>query len=513
MIQSWARTPAALLVLLLFYSFFLWKFSIPMTGDQKVYLTVAMEMREKGEWLIPHLFGKPNFLKPPLQYWCTILGWNVFGFGLFGALIPSVIAMIAAGFLVKRISNSKTWIPCVFFGSTLASMTYGTTAQMEIWIVLFYLLSWHLILSDKPGLALTVVGIMSWIKGPLYSVLWGLGWILHEVVSGRWQGLYSWKTISRVTFGCAVGLSWFFLAGLKFPDEVLGVFLKRENIEKLNTPLGSPTGLWFEFLVTLWPLLPWLMISLLCRENRRRIAGKGSFYLCFALFPALFFTFFPYRVGTYLYILTPLMIWWMSERPVSPQAGGLRVVLTLVVFTAALLALFLVRLSLGHWISPLLAVFALASTAFWVFAHLRLNSSLVGLASLLLVSAVRLGGVELGSRDLEGLRIASGEGSTPIAYLMEGEDIWHEVGLVSSALGRRISLLREQGEIQPFLKSGGKMILAEEQLGLGEGLICRDWSRLKRRMKFPLRELIVEGLDYNLPKLHRTFRICWLPET
>ena len=507
MIDKWVKSPVALAILMCFYSLFLWKMSVPMTGDQKVYLTVAMEMREKGDFLIPSLFGRPNFLKPPFQYWATLAGWRIFGFNLFGALLPSVLALIGSAFLVQRISGSKYWFSSIFFGSTLASMTYGTTAQMEIWVVLFYLLAWMLALRERHGLALMVVGAMAWIKGPLYSVLWVLGWGSYLCAQGRMRELMSWKLLAKIGFGIVIGLSWFMLAALKFPDEVIGIFFKRENIEKLNTPQGSALGLWLEFLATLLPLLPWLMISLLDSGQRAKIWSRRGFYLSFGMIPALFFTFFPYRVGTYLYILTPLMVWFMSEQNLKLNKLG-RFVLALVALIGIFMSIFLFRLAFGKWISVGLAFFGLASVVFWVVSHFTVKVSWVALSSLMLVNAIRLGGVEIGNREIQALRSVLGNSTAPLSYFMEREDIWHEVGLVSSALGHRVFLLREQREIGPWLESGGKVILSDDQVESGVGLSCQEWFRLKRRMKFPLRELILDGLSSESPELSRKYLVC-----
>jgi 4-amino-4-deoxy-L-arabinose transferase-like glycosyltransferase len=84
LIQRLGGGPFAVPFVLGFYLILLWNMSVPMTGDQKVYLSIALEMRERGEWIIPYLFERANFLKPPLQYWTTLLGWKILGFSLFG---------------------------------------------------------------------------------------------------------------------------------------------------------------------------------------------------------------------------------------------------------------------------------------------------------------------------------------------------------------------------------------------------------------------------------------------
>src|SRR5947207_3063788 len=81
------------MILWVFSAYFIgiWKFSVPLTGDQKVYINHSMEMWLSGNWIYPSLFGQHSYYKPPFQYWLTLIGCNVFGFNLFGTMIFSVI--------------------------------------------------------------------------------------------------------------------------------------------------------------------------------------------------------------------------------------------------------------------------------------------------------------------------------------------------------------------------------------------------------------------------------------
>jgi len=508
MIEKLLRSPAAWVALGASYFFGLWWMSIPLTGDQKIYLTIALEMRERGEILIPYLFSAPNFLKPPLQYWATLVGWKLFGFGLFGALAPSVLALFASAWWVKRISGSQTWIPSVFFCSTLASMTYGTTSQMEIWVVLFYLTAWGLSLNQRPGLAWAVAGVMAWIKGPLYPVLWGLGWMLEKILNRQARELIRVRTLIQILLGVALGLLWFVLASRTHFDQLVGVFMKRENLGKMNTPQGTSIGLWAEFIATLFPMLPWLVWSVFASPSGERIWNR-NFLIAFGLIPAIFFTVFPYRVGTYLYPLTPVAIWLMREERFEPVGKWKVPGLLLVWVPAIILALLVLRLGAGGWLTISLSGFLLVSLAFWAIAHLRFNPAWIALASLMLVTGIRLGGGQLGERDLSTLR-SQAVGATGVYYWMENEDIWHEVGLMSAAIGQRIHLLKTMNEVNQVLKMGAKVIFTDEQGAFANGLKCQDWVRLKRRMKFPLRELILSGLRVDDPALSRRYQICGL---
>jgi 4-amino-4-deoxy-L-arabinose transferase-like glycosyltransferase len=513
MIERAIRWPGAILLVLVLYGLFLWKMSVPMTGDQKVYLSIALEMKERGEWIIPYLFGRANFLKPPLQYWATLIGWNGFGFNLFGALIPSVLAMIAAGWVTRRIAGSRNSVTFLFFCSTLSTMTYGTTGQMEIWIVLFYATAWLLWLEGRTLLAWIVTGMMSLVKGPLYPALWVFTVILHQGMSGKKRELLKPRFGMGLILGIGIGLFWYGLAARTHLQEMLNVFLLRENVGKLSTPQGSPLGLWSEFLGTLFPLLPWLILSLASTEFRVKWQKNRVFWISFGLFPAAFFTFFPYRVNTYLYLLAPLAVWMMADETPTVNPRLKRGVNGGVALIALVLAVLGIRLYAGAWMSALLTGAFLISLGFWLGAHLKLKPSWVAVSSLLLVSCIRLAAIEIGEWDIQGLRAAHRSNPAPLAYWIDREDIWHEFGLVSAALSTPISRLKFEEERNTWVKSGNLLILSDEQDAIAQGLKCVDWVRLKKRLKFPLTQLFLKGLSIEDSTLHRIYHVCQAPSS
>ncbi|NDG83811.1 MAG: hypothetical protein EBX52_02090, partial [Proteobacteria bacterium] len=434
MIDRLIRGPGAIFLVLICYLIWISGMSVPMTGDQKVYLSIALEMKERGEWIIPYLFGRANFLKPPLQYWATLTGWNLLGFGLAGALLPSVAALIGSAFLVRRLSGGKSFLPLLFYCSMISSMTYGTTSQMEIWIVFFYTLAWFFWLHQRRILAWVATGVLSWVKGPLYPALWTGSIVLERFLAKKGRECLRPRFIAGGLLGVLIGISWYLLAARTHLDEVLAVFWMRENLGKLSTPQGSMGGLWAEFLGTLFPLLPWMMLSAGSRQIRQRWKENRTFWLAYGLLPAVFFSLFPYRVNTYLFVLTPLAVWMMGEeRPESPRL--LRQLVNLLVGLSGVVLLGLVfRLHAGHWISSVILVAAVVGLGIWAYGHLRLSPAAVGVGSLFLVTVIRLAAIEIGEWDLKALRTYRSLNPGPIAYLIDHEDIWHEFGLVSAAL-------------------------------------------------------------------------------
>jgi 4-amino-4-deoxy-L-arabinose transferase-like glycosyltransferase len=484
--------------------------SVPLTGDQKTYVSIAVEMRARAEWFIPYLFDRPNFLKPPFQYWTTLASWKLLGFHVFGTIFPSVVAMLLAAWLVRELSSDRSWLRALFFCSTVSVMTYGTTAQMEIWIVLAYLWCWHCFLRGRWALAWTGAGVMAWIKGPLYPALWAFGAGIHRFLARKDRDSLPRVTITELLWalaGTLVGLSWFLIAARAHGSEIMGVFFFRENLGKFSVKQGTPWGLWGEFFATLFPMLPWLLAGCLDPGVRARLRSEGRFWLAYALLPAMFFTLFPYRVNTYLFILVPLAVWMMEAGPVEWSTGAKGLLRGLVAPVGAVLLAILLRLYQGDWVSIALLSFFVSAIALWLYGHLCLRPEWIGVGALLMVTAVRLVGVELGERDLAPLRAAHAGGDS-VAYALSGEDIWHEFGQMSVALGDRIELLRSGEERAAFLGRGGLLILNEEQTAFGAGLQCQEWLRMKRRLQLPLRELLLKGLSFQDPTLRRRFLLC-----
>ena len=507
MVRSLFSNSVFIFLLITFcYLIGLWNLSIPLTGDQKVYLSIALEMFEKKEWIIPSLFNEPNFLKPPLQYWATLVGWNVFGLSVFGALLPSVLSLLASSVLVfkigKKINLKSPLVAAVLFASTIGSMTYGSTAQMEIWIVLFMLGAWFAVLESKIFLAYLLVGLMALVKGPLYPVLWTMSylvWDLKEIKNKNFWG--------ALFFGILIGLSWYVLAAATHQASMLNQFLYSENFAKIHTQHGTMTQLWIEFCTSLFPWVFILIASIFQENNRERWKQNQRFYLSFGLLSAVFFTLFPYRVNSYLYFLTPVMAMLASEVELSKSQRKWVTGVYGIVFVAAVFLVY--KLFQSNWIGvELLIGFTVASIIFLI-GSFRGWMNVVGVGSLILVSLIRISGVQIGEKDIAGLRELASDRTTEIAYFIDSLDYWHEFGMISAALGKPIKRIYREDEIDSFLAHGGSVILADHQsLKNVSQLKCVGWNRLKRRTKFPFEKVLEAKISFGDQEINRVYQFC-----
>lgn len=494
------------------YALGLWLYSVPLTGDEKVYISTAMEMWRRHAWLHPWLLGQHSYFKPPFQYWATLAGWSILGFGQLGTFLPSILATVGTCFFLCGLSESLLGMPRheatspLWFAACAGTLTYGTTAQMEIWIAFFYTGAWWAALRarDQPGggarwlcLALLFAGLLSLVKSPLYSVFWVLGYWTYLALGRDWRAFRPATFWLAHLLGILAGASWF--AAVLWTDRAAfwSQYVVRETLDKYNGNSSSALHMWGDFSTFCVPYL--LILPVILAIAARRIP---SFLLAWALIPVLFFSVFPYRTETYLYILMPLMALAMDLGP-AREAGAstalrlacrLNGVLMALLLAGAALITFLAGI-VPAWLALLLAVAGGTSAALaW-----RPRWRALAFSYLAVIFLLRLSCVELGEQDIAGLRqvLASHPGRTLVFYDDSGY-IWHEVGLLSVAVGRPSDRATSPGDLMRALADGRIVVLNDSEResllprllgGLTPEMRARlrmeDWSRWKRGFQLP----------------------------
>ena len=514
--------------------------SIPLTGDQKVYLSTALEMESSGSTLIPVLFGEPSYYKPPLQYWATIASIRQWGYSLFGALLPSVLMAWLAAVCIGSIA-ARLWPETkepharagLWFLASLGTATYGITAQMEIYLVAVNALCWSLALDylERSSLdrlrnpwalyaAWLVAGLGAVVKSPLYSALWGVGFWIHLAVNREWREFKNPHHWLAFVFGSLVGAAWFGVVYHLDGEALVSQYFLRETAAKFGGNGGSIAELWQGLLVSCLPWAPLAVLGLIqfARKGSRALTG---FVVGSALPAALFFTAYPYRISPYLYVVVPtlalLAAWAESER-----GAGLR-------WTQKLTALFIGSVvAYVAWVGMRARIFpapmnavtvALAAIWFWAFWVPRRWIT----AALALVFWYHMAAVSLGERDLQGLRdFAEQNPHRGLSMLDESQNIWHEVGLLSLAVQKPIERLSSVDEVIDALEDGQAVVLSREQSEAfgseireaiteesdGRELEVVHWKRLSTRKELPLSDLLRarRKLEFN-----RDFQILTLP--
>lgn len=90
-------------------------------GDEHYYTDSVLRMAQAGDYVTPRTAeGELRFNKPILTYWSVAAGWRLFGTGLLGARIGSLVAGVALLWLTWRL------------GATLFGRTAGVLAALML---------------------------------------------------------------------------------------------------------------------------------------------------------------------------------------------------------------------------------------------------------------------------------------------------------------------------------------------------------------------------------------------
>jgi 4-amino-4-deoxy-L-arabinose transferase-like glycosyltransferase len=530
------------------YGLGIWAYSVPFVGDEKVYLSTAMEMREKGSLLFPYLFGETSYIKPPWLYWTLLAGWKLFGFNLVGTFFFSVFATAATAMILTQISTELdsselkeritphqkviSSVAGIWFAGCTGTLTYGTSAQMEIWVVFFSSLAWLLFLKHHRtgeakwlALGFLVCGLSGLNKSPLYSVFSVTTyyayllfaprphWMQPSGLRGFLKWLFSKEALIAHFLGVGVGLSWFAVAAFLDRERFWSQYIIQETLSKKG---GNPSTIfhqWMDFSTFTIPFTL-LLIAALFRFpqfKKRQI----SLLLCWSLLPALFFSVFPYRTETYLYILIPplslILDWGLRRLPTSGLAAEprnsdrliARVGTWIIRGNGIIMGLVFTFLAWLTYVTGLLgevgAGLILGAGLSFTFLSWKdgsqdsasINRSRLAYASLGMIVAVRIGAILIGESDLKDLReVIAQSQRNKLAFLDEGRNQWNEVGLLAVAVGAPAVRTYNKAEAKEALKQGAILVLTQDQNDVftsGELILAGEhfWWRLQRRFAIP----------------------------
>lgn len=114
--------------------------------DEGLYTSVARQMIESGNWIVPRVGLETFFDKPPLFYWCEAVCIRIFGATSFAVRLPSATATaltaLALWWWCRRRANERTgWIAAALFLSCPLSFGLARQAVLDSLLTLFLTLA------------------------------------------------------------------------------------------------------------------------------------------------------------------------------------------------------------------------------------------------------------------------------------------------------------------------------------------------------------------------------------
>lgn len=264
--------------------------------DEARFVYVAREMRDTGEWLVPHRHGEIYAQKPPLMFWLINAGEAVVGpvsVGL-GARLPSFLGVLLSLWAVQGLG--VLWLggtagrrAVAVLSTTWLFWQVGGMGQIDALLTGLELSALYLLASNDrmPGTwrvhtAFLLMGLAVLAKGPV-GVIVPLGSYLAATLAGGGRStLRPWQWATGLLLALAVPLAWLFACWLHgAPESYLRELLFTQNVSRAAGELGHrQPWLYFAFHAPL-SFLPWTLfvplayrsLSTTDRVLRRRLTG------------------------------------------------------------------------------------------------------------------------------------------------------------------------------------------------------------------------------------------------
>ena len=543
-----------------------------MAGDEKVYLSQAIEMARDGRWFVQTLADQPDYYKGPLHYILIRAGLFVFGDHIIAGIYMNWLLALIAGLALWRMGRRGGWredragLLGLAAALNVGIWTHGLASQMETELMALYGLAGAALgiealtektkaKSGRGDLPFWVLaGIAGWLKSPLHAALLGSGAVLFWFSIGqlgrRLRSPGPWLSVLCGVAVCALGYGpAYFLDRQNFVD----IFLGRENVGKPDN------GRHIDYVLRSLPhfLFPWVAVTLgglgiLVVRWVQRWKGFGALLgqnlsrapalvlsadetlarlgVAAALPTIIFFCAFPYKGQNYnLPALSLLLIAAWAAFPGGVPRWSHRVagVLNAAVFLAvcAVCARFFLPTGVPEWWHWSWLVLALGASA--VAAALFLTCETArGAALAAMLFFVGFGALitPLGEREMAGVRrFVRDRPDVALHYYNLEPTIWSEWGLLQLVLHRPVQGVHQEKQLAAALAPGHALLVpGAEALGQLQahakaagisldGIHQQAWTRWMTKGKNAQGQTLwgVAWRQGKLTVLEREFYILW----
>ncbi|HYW52176.1 MAG TPA: glycosyltransferase family 39 protein, partial [Gemmatimonadaceae bacterium] len=255
--------------------------------DETRYAAVALEMMQRGDWLVPHLNGATYSHKPPLLFWLVLAGWKLFGVSTAWARLVAPLAGLVALLLVSSLARrlwphdarTRGWAPLITAGA-LVWASFGTLFMFDTLLACSALLALQGILlavehSRRRGIFMLAAGIALGIlaKGPVIflhvlPVALAAPWWATPRADRRWRQWYL-ALLGGVLLGAAGALAWAIPAGIAGGPEYQRAIFLGQTAGRMTRSFAHGRALWWYLPLLPAVLFPWF----LWRESWRAMSA------------------------------------------------------------------------------------------------------------------------------------------------------------------------------------------------------------------------------------------------
>lgn len=261
--------------------------------DETRYLTVAWEMHQSGNWILPTLNYEPYHHKPPVLFWAINLLWSVFGVAQQVAMIvPYLCAfalLLGTARLATRLFPKSPEVPLLTVGLFTGSLPFVIYSNLimfdlllSVWVIFAITAIWDYIHTRDPKQILVLglcigLGLLS--KGPVVLLHFSTIVLLAHFwapPSARPLKPIIWPITKAILIGIAIALCWAIPAaiegGKEFADKI---FWGQTAGRMVNAFDHNRPVYWYLMFLPLF-VLPWISSPAVWRGMKSVLQHKPA---------------------------------------------------------------------------------------------------------------------------------------------------------------------------------------------------------------------------------------------
>lgn len=294
------------------------------------YADIARRMLENKDWITPWFEENiPFWGKPPLSFWLTLSGFNLFGVNEFGGRFFYWTTSIAVLYLLSKtarlcdknlaLTSPAILLSCLLFyiasSAVMTDMPLLLGATLALYAQISAIISDHSKSFNSIFLGLGIaVGMLA--KGPISLILFLIPFLIWIVFGGHfyiWRNRFNFLSVFVIAFGLSI--PWYLIAEFKTPGFFEYFFIGEHWNRYLipgwkgdlygsahDYPMGS---IWLFFLLAIMPWTLILPLAIFVTKNQNTESSKTMTHVRFLLWvwtmiPLVFFTFSGNVLWTYV---------------------------------------------------------------------------------------------------------------------------------------------------------------------------------------------------------------------
>ncbi len=211
--------------------------------DEGLHASIAQEMVERGDWIVPHFLGKPFLDKPILYFWCQALSLKCFGMNEFAVRLPGLflglLGCITTGIVGGRMfGRTAGLVSGIFYGTMILPVALAQAAAHDVALVpcvnlailLFWMSDRAPSWKDSTGYAVAIgaiLGLAILAKGLVGVALVGVTYGGYLLLTRQFTFAACYRGSVALAIAAAIASIWYLAVEWREPGYLRYYFLER----------------------------------------------------------------------------------------------------------------------------------------------------------------------------------------------------------------------------------------------------------------------------------------------